>query len=525
MAEVETLGILEEIQSLISDKLQVVSYKWLSRNFLLSSNTAKKLLQDFVEKNEDGFEAVYALSGLLKKNTSEYHVKLVPGHKLSEAKHEFENCSVQVYSVQACLPKDAASLWNNEFIQAEELYRQPPDIDNCLRDNRFCAISNPFVKRIFKGDSSTISPQSQKSGLPGLPLNGLAKKTSIPPESSLQKSHQSIPLDNVKAIKTETNAKDGVHEQAGKPPSDKVKAAPVHHEKPKDKSNKTTSGNGTSLANMWGRASAKTKSSSIMEETKTSVTNLSESDAHAHETSESKSDEDDCDVNFRRTSKGDSRRKRRVVCDFSDDENDNNEDAISLASPDPPRGKSLQDVVPDTKTSIPDKSSLNLHKQKMEGSTIKKEETVGDIKSIKPSVAKRNKELENASSDKMQGHIPEISSKTNNKGTDAASTSSPKRRKVLKTRIDERGREVTEVVWEGEDGGKKDDDKGSSKNAEDSKTVSTTTSERPPAAAAAVTKKSPAVKPNATSSKAGLKKGGNAKDPKQGNIMSFFKKA
>ena len=45
---------------------------------------------------------------------------------------------------------------------------------------------------------------------------------------------------------------------------------------------------------------------------------------------------------------------------------------------------------------------------------------------------------------------------------------------------------------------------------------------RPPA-----TKKSPALgstAPSNTAGKAGNKKGGNVKDPKQGNIMSFFKK-
>lgn len=56
----------------------------------------------------------------------------------AEAKQEFDgSCSVQVYSVQACIPKDPAVLWNVEFVQAEELFKQPSTIDNCLRDNRY----------------------------------------------------------------------------------------------------------------------------------------------------------------------------------------------------------------------------------------------------------------------------------------------------------------------------------------------------------------------------------------------------
>ena len=60
---------------------------------------------------------------------------------LAEAKQEFNgNCSVQVYSVQACIPKDPAALWNAEFVQAEELFKQSFTVDNCLRDNRYDAL-------------------------------------------------------------------------------------------------------------------------------------------------------------------------------------------------------------------------------------------------------------------------------------------------------------------------------------------------------------------------------------------------
>lgn len=66
---------------------------------------------------------------------------------LAEAKQEFNaNCSVQVYSVQACIPKDPAALWNAEFVQAEELFKQSFTADNCLRDNRYDApvVCNQF---------------------------------------------------------------------------------------------------------------------------------------------------------------------------------------------------------------------------------------------------------------------------------------------------------------------------------------------------------------------------------------------
>nr|GMD90249.1 nucleolin 1 isoform X2 [Ipomoea batatas] len=137
MAATDTLSILDEIQAIVSDKLQVVSYKWLSRNFLVSSNVAKRLLQEFVEKHGNGLEVVYSLSGWLKNTPSTYHIRIVSSPKLA-AKQEFkENCSVQVYSVQACIPKDPAALWNSEFVQAEELFKQAHLADNCLWDNRY----------------------------------------------------------------------------------------------------------------------------------------------------------------------------------------------------------------------------------------------------------------------------------------------------------------------------------------------------------------------------------------------------
>uniref|UniRef100_A0A804QBC8 Uncharacterized protein n=1 Tax=Zea mays TaxID=4577 RepID=A0A804QBC8_MAIZE len=68
--------------------------------------------------------------------------------------------------IQACIPKDTAILWNHEFVQAEELFNQPFDYENCLRDNRFCGVLNSFVKRTSNG--------KHVSSLPPKPLNSAA---------------------------------------------------------------------------------------------------------------------------------------------------------------------------------------------------------------------------------------------------------------------------------------------------------------------------------------------------------------
>ncbi|KAL0306598.1 UNVERIFIED_CONTAM: hypothetical protein Sradi_6077100 [Sesamum radiatum] len=185
---------------------------------------------------------------------------------------------------------------------------------------------------------------------------------------------------------------------------------------------------------MWGRASAKSKPDAPLVQANNSRQNSAasaEAQICARESAEyGSSDEDGQDFNIKRTSNGEGGRKRRVVFDYSDEE-DEYRDAISLASPDPPK-----------KSTLCSKDA-----------------------SLKDKVA------------------------------DAG----PKRRKVLKTRIDERGREVTEVVWEGEEPDTKSDSN-SGKVAE-TNTVKNAIN-RPP-----VARKSPAVGNSAPANQAG--KAGN----------------
>nr|KYP51331.1 DNA polymerase delta subunit 3 [Cajanus cajan] len=453
MAHTQTLPFIHQIESLVSDKLQVVSYKWLSRNYMVPSDEAKRLLQEFVEKHEGGLEVVYALSGWLKSNHPSYHVRLVTGPKLAEAQ--------QVYSVQASIPKDPAVLWNAEFIQAEELFKQPSSVDNCLRDNRFGGISNSFVQRNV--DASTV--------------------VSAAPQS--------------KSI-----ASDG-------PAKNKEKALPLPKGKKKVQADKSGSVTGGSLTSLWGCASAKPKPCSPPAENNTiSNPSVSTEDGQtsAHEAEECDSGNDDNhDISLRRSSN----RKRRVVFDFSDED----EDVVNLASPDFPNKQSSQDSRQNDKTSL-EKANLNFDVQEENKSKIKEERTT-DKKAHQPlrdNVSAISKCTNNgkSSSEKLQSCNPEVS--VNKNSVNNAAPCSPKRRKVMKTRIDERGREVTEVVWEGEETEVKKPDKVTTKKA-DSNAPSNAVNSAP------ATKKQPAN----SNGKGGNKKAGN-KDPKQGNILSFFKR-
>ncbi|KAI7730884.1 hypothetical protein M8C21_004414 [Ambrosia artemisiifolia] len=487
MADMETLGIMDEIQALVSDNLQVVSYKWLSRNFLVSSDTAKRLLQEFVEKNGSQLEVIYSLSGWLKNNPEAYHVKLVVGSKLSEAKEEYgDGCSVQVYSIQACVPKDPAVLWNAEFVQSEELFKEPPNVVNCLRDNRFCGVTNSFVKRNVEGTPvNSTGPQLKSVGIHGQSRTNPIIQTSVPSLGKEKKIEQSDPKPN-----------QGVSVQRG---SHKEQVPP---NKKKVQNDKVSSGTSSSLASMWGRASAKPKPEPASVKTDTVVPISNDAQVRANESVEDESsDDDDQQMNFKRASNGEgNNRKRRVVLDFSDEE-DNVEDAVNLASPDPPK---KQVAVLDSKKSSSisglENKNLNFDEQK-EVKNVKATET--DSKAL---------------NDNILSHENDVNQE--DKTSDAAKNGT-KKRKVLKTRIDERGREVTEVVWEDEEKETRPDDN-TRKDKDDSKTANNVAVNR---SAPAAPKKSPAIgnAPSHATGKAGNKKT-NAKDPKQGNIMSFFKK-
>ncbi|KAL1821381.1 hypothetical protein ACET3Z_016250 [Daucus carota] len=567
MAQVETLGILDDIESLVCDNLQVVSYKWLSRNFLVSSNVAKKLLQEFVEKKGSDLEVVYTLSGWLKNNPSVYHIRLASRNKLGEAKEEFDdNCSVQVYSVQTCIPKDSASLWNAEFIQAEELFKQDPKINNCLRDNRLCHISNSYVKRNVEGAHSGSTAVPNTDSMVSVASKSVpAHKSASVPQPQQKNQQQLNPRFGQQSSNEVKNVHNytGGHEEASKPATEREKFLQFPVDKKKDlQNNKVSSGTGGSLATMWGRVSAKSRPIEAPAEIDITKSNTADTKACAGQTvEEGSSDDDDLGINIKRSSNGEGSRKRRVFFDSSDEEDDFKE-AVSLASPGSPKLKSSSNLDLCSKAHSGEKSSLDPKEHKEKKLEVKEENNMkkaADPLPRKESVVSKNNKNGIHASDKVISHNPGTNACSKDNGTSAslnssriaakgnnrevstsnqiqncieeaadvknnvseAAPSSPKRRKVLKTRIDERGREVTEVVWEGNDlEGKANSNTVKKDTMLKAGNSEVTTNTRPPAP-----KKSPAVglvAPSNPVSKAGNKKG--AKDPKQGNILSFFKK-
>ncbi|XP_039014089.1 uncharacterized protein LOC120143972 [Hibiscus syriacus] len=333
----------------------------------------------FVEKHGSGLEVVYSLSGWLKNSLSNYHIQLVTQPKLSEAKQEYEgNCRVHVYSVQACIPKDPPALWNAEFIQAEELFKQPATVDNCLRDNRFCGISTSLVKcNVDRTTARVATAQPNSVGISGLSKHASAHTNAALPsqQNKIRQSSSKISQQPPIVIKdTKSDNIGGVHDLATKPSSDKEKNASLPSNRKKGQNDKGSAGNGGSLANFWDRASTKPKTCTVPADNSGSIQNSNDAQVCAREAEKHEcSDIDAQEVKVRKTSNNEGNRKRRVVFYFSDE--DEYEDAVNLASPDPPKRKSFLDSVQNSKTLAPEKLILVVDKSNKDEVKVKEERT------------------------------------------------------------------------------------------------------------------------------------------------------
>lgn len=149
--------------------------------------------------------------------------------------------------------------------------------------------------------------------------------------------------------------------------------------------------------------------------------------------------DDNQNISLRRSSN----RKRRVVFDFSDEDED---DVVNLASPDFPSKQSSEDSRQNDKNTS-EKITLNFDSWEENESTVK-EEIATDQKAHVPlrdnvSAISKCTNTGKSSSEKLQSCAPEAG--VNEDGVNKAPPS-PKKRKVMKTRIDERGREGT-YIW------------------------------------------------------------------------------
>lgn len=119
----------------------------------------------------------------------------------------------------------------------------------------------------MEGTPGTIANPLTKTagGLGQSKSSSVYQNTTVPQpqQDKVQQSSQKVGLQSpnvVKAIESEITGT-GVRGQSTKPPADKEKVPPLPAGKKKVQNSKSASDTGGSLANFWGRASAKSKPS------------------------------------------------------------------------------------------------------------------------------------------------------------------------------------------------------------------------------------------------------------------------
>ncbi|KAG6556440.1 hypothetical protein Mapa_002383 [Marchantia paleacea] len=547
MEESPSSQVFFEIEGLILDALQVISYKWLSRKFSIPSNMAKRLLKRFVTQNQQlDLEIVYAVSGWTKKEPQCYSIQLVPKSKLEDVKTALkENPSVHVYSVQRCLPKDPAQLWSADFVQAVELFNQPQDVNNCLRDNRFSAVACTIVQRslLRETSGSTSSQQipvsaAKPTSHPTGPVQNAAQpshyprsitadmksvKSEIPPVPPISAPSHHVKdvsadikpvkaeLPSVHSVSAQHDAKDtalgkNISKASVLPPAGKRKAmasAPLGG-----------GSGGGSISNLWGKVASKPSATSPSKESESAVVIAGDAEARIQAMeADGYSDEDVDQYASSRVKRTAGRRRMIVEDDDSGNEGaeEDEEMIVRLGTPDSPQdvkpllrnGHDRSTVPKDQKSEVNAKSSI----PEMKVSSNVLQDKIALASNIQPAIKEEVVQKSNVAEQDVPGFRGGI-----------------KRKKVMKTRIDEKGREVTEVVWvtEGEDTAPSDEKpplvaaKPSAPTNKESDTKAST--ERP----RALPKPQPAP-PKAPASKGG-KNAAKSTGKQQGSIMSFFKK-
>uniref|UniRef100_A0A804UL29 DNA-directed DNA polymerases n=1 Tax=Zea mays TaxID=4577 RepID=A0A804UL29_MAIZE len=187
--------------------------------------------------------------------------------------------------------------------------------------HKFCGVLNSFVKRTSNG--------KHVSSLPPKPLNSAAvvarsKPSVTPKEQFVTARRQDLPVSSKQGAGTKSEKDNStILDKVGNGPVVKEQSVDTYASKSKAQNGKAMPSNGGSLANMWGRASAKPMPPSTTNSTAVaSVAATADAQICAKEEADGNSSDDEHGIKYKRGSTNANNRKRRVVFDYSDDEED-----------------------------------------------------------------------------------------------------------------------------------------------------------------------------------------------------------
>ena len=140
---------LRQMEAAVVEERQIVSFKWVAREFEVNARKARSLLEDLAKgKLSDKLRRIHLVCGWTKAPKRSHVVQLVPEEKLAETEEALERVtSRSIYGVQPCALKDPGALWSAEYTQVDALFSEPADCANSLRDNRMSDVTCKEVRR------------------------------------------------------------------------------------------------------------------------------------------------------------------------------------------------------------------------------------------------------------------------------------------------------------------------------------------------------------------------------------------
>lgn len=184
--------------------LQVVSYKWLARQFKVPYDTAKQVLYDYVTRHNKTVKPTFFLSGWTDKTPSSHRIRIVSSSALDSAKSELRTVTgMHVYSIAPSVPKDTSDVYNADFMQSDEMFRAFLEdrslqfFDNSLVNGHLSSLESTDVEYKSSGKEKSrpeagaekIDQLPSKSSLPAIKKAAAVSKANLAPNKGASTTH------------------------------------------------------------------------------------------------------------------------------------------------------------------------------------------------------------------------------------------------------------------------------------------------------------------------------------------------
>ncbi|KAK9801868.1 hypothetical protein WJX73_003889 [Symbiochloris irregularis] len=550
MKQPRPTDILKEVESLVCEELKAISFKWLARHFDIPASLAKQLLFSYTEKHRDRVCATYLVAGWTKEQCPRHVVQLVGQKCLQKLRSTLKKeTSLHVYSIQPSQPKDPAELWNSDYLQSKDLLSacSKDQKANALVENRASAIACKEAKwdpkeQIRTAHKAPPAPASQQAAALKTAVDKIVSGKTLRSKtggtvSITTDDDPNAPKPSERAGREEDSAAATTtgSQRAGNFSGAAKRAALVSGDK-------RGAGN-SGLAAMWNKAPAKKPrkeaAGASAPRGRAAAAAGDANDAlrlaqeqHAEEGTGTSSDSEGPVAPMRRVRHGNNRSRQALAED--EDEGDDIEVDIEA-----PRAR------PAAAQRVLEESSDDDSMQGAPAPSARAYKELTDGEKASAAAQKRTRSASRAEGEADEAHDSAATGKASKrakrskpqpkygsvKASDAPADAPP-RRKVLKSIINDKGEEVTELVWEDEPGGSDQPEPepeaasadGTGQQGQEEAAAPASKAVRAAAGGAAAAHKKPQSRPPADAGKKGAKgsKGKAAAGSK--SIQSFFAK-